>query len=370
MGWVRCGLGTDNSILNLPTTNTVSGSIAQFNTDLTENLLSAVAEFSATQASGTPTPSAPIPIVGVDKVNFTRTGKNLLKKDIVYYNSNLNTLENCFFIKKGSYIVSFGSISNATSWRFSIAIKDKSGNNLTTSEYSPATGFANTGNRWRYGANQTTKSQVFNFAEDCYIRIFLELGDTSSSTVVSNGQLELGSTETDFEPYNGTTALINLGGTYYGGSVDAVTGKITLTHQVISYTGSADENWSIINEGDTNQRFRLNPAYSGMSLVTCSHCQLTNTNTANWGYCRFANNYFLLTDSDNQMGSVANLKTWLATQYANGTPLSILVELATPLVVYASNTAEIPTIVGDNNCFCNTGNITVKYNETVAHHIE
>lgn len=361
------GSGADSATLALPTTNTASGAIARFNTDLTENLLSAVAEFSASQAEGTPTPSTPIPIVGVDKVLITDCGKNLLPSllsAVTVNNITFSPLSDGaididgtasgnasvdagrnegVFLKAGTYYV------NVTTTPFTITVFGivngtvtaiKSGGGLFT---------------------LTKPTQIF-------VRVFIANGTTVNHLRLPL-QLELGSTATEFEPYNGTTVIINLGGTYYGGEVDAVTGKITLTHQLISYTGAADENWSIVNQGEANQRFRLNPAYSGMSLVICSHCQLTNTNTSNWGYCRFANNYFVLTDSDNQMGSVKNLKSWLATQYANGTPLSILVELATPIVVYASNTAEIPTIVGDNQVFADTGDVAVKYFETVGHKI-
>lgn len=371
MGWVRCGLGIPSSVLSLPTPSEASGVIARFNTDLTENLLSAVAEFSASQASGTPTPSAPIPIVGVDKVNVTRTGKNLfspqkavIDSDVsttyisdgwLYFRTSNNGLK--YILQTNQQITISGIFKSESASANVIRIRARYTDNTTMDIFS----YTTTDTDEHYLSGTTTSGKTVAYIYSTFTN--------SVVTLCKDVQLEIGSTATTYEPYNGTTALINLGGTYYGGEVDAVTGKITLTHQLISYTGAADENWSIVNQGEANQRFRLNPAYSGMSLVICSHCQLTNTNTSNWGYCRFANNYFVLTDSDNQMGSVENLKSWLATQYANGTPLSILVELATPIVVYASNTAEIPTIVGDNQVYADTGDVAVKFFETVGHKI-
>ena len=141
--------------------------------------------------------------------------------------------------------------------------------------------------------------------------------------------------------------------------------KITLTHQLYTLTGSIDENWGILNEGDASQRFRLQPKYDGMVLVSTTHFQLTNTNTANWGYCRFANYYFIITDSDNQIGSVENLRTWLATQNTNGTPLSILVELATPIEIDLTDASDIVALVGTNNVWSDTGDMEVQYKKII-----
>lgn len=49
-------------------------------------------------------------------------------------------------------------------------------------------------------------------------------------------QIEQGSQATEYEPYNGYTHIIDLGGTYYGGTLDAVSGKLTVTHALYSNT--------------------------------------------------------------------------------------------------------------------------------------
>ena len=58
----------------------------------------------------------------------------------------------------------------------------------------------------------------------------------------ANVQLELGSTATAYEPYNGYQVTVNLGGTYYSGTLDVVSGVFTPTHVMWSDDGS--KNWA------------------------------------------------------------------------------------------------------------------------------
>lgn len=202
-------------------TVTVSGSVVQFTTDLTDNLLSAICSFLASQASGTPTPSAPIPIVGVDKVNVTS---------------------------------------------------------------------------------------------------------------------------------NGTTALINLGDTYYGGEVDAVTGKITLTHTGIKLN-DAQLGWNSANSCYAVNKGVIN-AKTGTALLKCSCYKLANTSSNNLAV--WQTNTGVRIRDDNYVNNLPGLLAAVGDQI-------LFYELETPVITYASNTADIPTIVGDNQVFCDTGDITVTY---------
>jgi len=63
----------DEQIKALPTVGTAQGSVASFETDMTENLISCVAEIVAQQASGTPTPTDPKTIIGYSSITLTHT---------------------------------------------------------------------------------------------------------------------------------------------------------------------------------------------------------------------------------------------------------------------------------------------------------
>lgn len=53
------------------------------------------------------------------------------------------------------------------------------------------------------------------------------------ANIPSDCQIELGSTATDYKPYNGQTATVNFGQTVYGGVADVTNGKVTLTHGIV-----------------------------------------------------------------------------------------------------------------------------------------
>ena len=82
MAYFRCGSGVPSSVKNLPTYKTASGSVATFETDMTENLISCIAEIVAQQASGTPTPTNPIPITTYTSLNLSHSGADTSNPNI------------------------------------------------------------------------------------------------------------------------------------------------------------------------------------------------------------------------------------------------------------------------------------------------
>ena len=62
----------DNQIKALPTVSTASGSVATFDTDMTENLVEVECEIVYQQASGTPSPSNPLPITTFSEMNVVQ----------------------------------------------------------------------------------------------------------------------------------------------------------------------------------------------------------------------------------------------------------------------------------------------------------
>ncbi len=354
MGWVRCGLGIPSSVLSLPTPSEASGAIAQFNTDLTENLLSAVAEFSASQASGTPTPSAPIPIIGVDKVYITLCGLNLWDEEWelgLINDSDGQNIQNSSLIRSKNYI----PVNPSATYYFNLATKN-------------AHVFCYDQNKAYLGYINLVGNSTFTpLANTAFIRFRM---NTAYGTTYNNDlSINYPSTDTEYHAYTGgTTALINLGGTYYGGSVDAVTGKITLTREFRVFDGT-EEGWADY-AGRNGFRIKIDD----MKVVTsdtsgkCNMLKVTQDYNENLGILFGANNSFIycLHITDNLSG-VTDLASWKT--FLSNNPLQIVYPLATPLVVYASNTAEIPTIVGDNQVFADSGDVAVKYFETVGHKI-
>lgn len=349
MAWYRCG-GTPSEVLSLPTPSEASGAIARFNTDLTENLLSAVADFSASQASGTPTPSTPIPIVGVDKVNVVCCGKNLVSD-----------------ILTGMTVGSNGAITNTGNVNSLAIAPIKSGYTYTITT-DDTTGFVGgyftekptTSSVTYNNARVVTSNKTFTAPIDGWVAFRTSYGYATS-------QLEFGLTATTYEAPTVTTAIINLGGTYYGGEVDAVTGKITLTHKAekisdlnLSYQSSYSRFRSTVVRDEIKPAESNQQALVGLRSSCFIATPSNSTYASNYGVACDTSGYLFIYDSD--YTDPTDLVNALGNEI-------VLYPLATPLVVYASNTAEIPTIVGDNQVFADSGNIAVKYFETVGHKI-
>lgn len=230
----------DNQIKALPTVGTASGSVASFDTNMTEDLISCVSYINATQASGTPTPTDPKAITGKSSITLTH---------------------------------------------------------------------------------------ILTDPPDLHLY------------------------------------TINFGQTVYGGYIDVITGKLNITHEILTLDGT--ENITLVGSG-TNRRFNLGqyPQYS--SILYSSHFIESISNVNPWGYYRLATGYLLLMDNNEQMTDVTALQTWLETQYNNDTPVQFLCELETPITLDVSS-VSIPTYNGENQISGNTnGNTEVKFLLTVG----
>ena len=89
----------------------------------------------------------------------------------------------------------------------------------------------------------------------------IEFGKLNNNGTIS-AQLEFGSTATTYEAYNGNTYTIDLDGTRYGGTLDVVSGVLTLTHGYIaSYNGETlpSTGAEVCYELATPQTYQLTP---------------------------------------------------------------------------------------------------------------
>ena len=82
---------------------------------------------------------------------------------------------------------------------------------------------------------------IFTPTNDLYIAFSVQ----NSTTYDNDISINYPSTDTLYHAYTGQTATINLGGTYYGGSLNVGTGVLTVTHaNIASYNGeSINEPW-------------------------------------------------------------------------------------------------------------------------------
>lgn len=177
-------------------------------TDGAENvpMKSLIVDITPRQASGTPTPSSPLPISGSDEVVITHTGANLFD----YNNYEDIIVTSGGYVRKG-HIFPSGSytiINNSTTEDFYYK--------LIKSDLSD------------YGsAQQVHKNSSVNVTVNSGYIIAVYSAITPSDIFVG-----VGSNQT-YEPYTATTETITLPSTVYGGEVDVVSGQGQDTHTII-----------------------------------------------------------------------------------------------------------------------------------------
>ena len=160
-------------------------------------------------------------------------------------------------------------------------------------------------------------------------------------------------------------------GAVFRGTLDVVTGVLTVTAVGRVFTGAVSESWTTMYSGTQNQLYRhvISGVKATSSSRACSHFQnilvsSNNTNQGYYGYTSGSNNNIWMQfrpdlsvyDTDDKW------KAWLAAQYAAGTPLTCWVALREESYqTYQLTAQEVYTLVGRNYIWADTGDVTVKY---------
>ena len=294
------------------------------------------------------------PISGWDEVSVTRAGKNLFEPTFlaplsgltltqedsgIRVTGTLTTNTNRTIINKkmpaGTYTIhGFGSDSVAESNTYQLSVR-------ITPE---STGISTT-----YYVKKDSRTVTLTERSDVLIRLYVYTGGNPFNYILPI-QLEEGSVEHAYEPYNGQTYTIDLNGTRYGGTLDVTTGVLTITH-------------GLFDLGSTNYVYSSN--YGGYFYVGLVGKKAGDTNIyadcyANAGATsvqymadstikgRTTDSYIFIKDS--RFTDAGDLKTALNGHYA-------VYELATPQTVQLTPT-QVTTLLGQNNVWCDTGEVT------------
>ena len=171
--------------------------------------------------SGTPSPDNVRPISGHTEVDTHRTGKNLF---------NPNSTDN-------EWVSVSGEITQGTTTGKSVRVKVSGVSSLTASMSNEA--------------SATNILLIATFASDMTLlsRDVITSGKTLTKAIPSNAvmaivscyaygysgnvQLEIGSTATAYEPYQGNTYTTTLGRTVYGGTLDVVSGELVIDRAMV-----------------------------------------------------------------------------------------------------------------------------------------
>lgn len=342
--------------------------------------LSVKASWEPTQeGSGDPSPDNVRPIKGRDSVTVERCGENVIEflttndyssnisvvvdpQKIITINGTLETKGNIDIakcrlhwrsgktytmqVRKISGEVNLG-VGDGITYAFLLFSED------LTHFFRGPTGTTNFN---EYTATQTSLEET---------ELFLMLQCWREGTKFDNYKFQIEVVEgttapTTYSPYTGQTATLTLPRTIYGGAVDAVTGEGQETWKLLTLAGT--ERWIMGSVVEGNYSFYVPYAVTDTPIATvstevCTHYKILNyndgTESAFLSYEPYA---YINTKSFN---SVEELKSYLAAQYAAGTPVQIAYKLATPTPITATGAQPIPALSGVNTVLTDADSVTV-----------
>lgn len=168
---------------------------------------------------------------------------------------------------------------------------------------------------------------------------------------------------TAYTPYQGDTLALRLPTTIYGGTVDAVSGESSRTWRSITLTGKESAHiYSIFFYLDLSEdsSFVIEKPADGKTGKSSHYPYAVYTNkcigfTADGESLTYASNgKYPLSDEGLQ-----EWKSYLAAQYAAGTPVQIAYKMATPEPFTATGAQPIPALPGVNTIMTDADSVTV-----------
>lgn len=357
---------------------TESGAIVSVESDGADKVTSLAAQIEPMQSgSGDPSPTNVRPITGHTSTNVTVAGKNLLYH--IYPSQTINGVE--FVLRDDGTVVANGTATANAEFSLTYRISGTYGTTrLPHGEYiitgCPSGGGSST---YEIGINTTKNGSGVTMARDygngatftmdsnalIGSWITIRRGVTVNNLIFKPMVRLASETDDTYEPYKGTTYPVSFGsaGTVYGGTVDVVTGVLTVTHKVVTYTSGDGWEWDaskgiarrwvsgMHNAGNTIDQYKL--------LVECDRLKSGSwaggTSFTNYDYSCSA--YFGDSIAIHIKGltTLDEYKSWVT----NNKP-TFRYPLATPQT-YNLTAQQVELLTGQNTVWADTGAISLTY---------
>lgn len=315
--------------------------------------LGVTASWEPTQdGEGMPSPDNIRTIHGRTEVSVERCGENLWKIGDVSFTTYK---EVSISTPPGAYTLSYSVETEAESATSQIGILVDGGwkyyqvNNKTRASIQISATRGITGMRFYAGSSPSHTNAA------TYKDIYLKVGTSAPA---------------EYAPYTGSTTTLTSPNTIYGGTVDAVTGEGAGMWRLITVDGTED--WKLargyceaaykdygipsskddISTAKLSQivdRYTIDNPYANISADNCAWVYSSNLYP-------YAN---LRIKHPAEQSSVDNWKSYLAAQYAAGTPVQIAYKLATPIPFTATGGGTIKALSGTNTILTDTDALTV-----------
>lgn len=311
------------------------------------------------------------PVSGWDEVNVARTGKNLYSTtpDVDAFNNNggathsgsggVLTINATATNNSGCYGSNISELFAITQFlkgrvfTYSFDLKSSVSASLFV-------GFENCGAKLVNATTSWQRITITSTSGGGHAFLLYNRSGSACTIEARNIQIELGSTATTYEAYQGNTYTTALGTTVYGGTLDVTTGVLTVDR---AYATVNDFTWTY---NSTYQLFWT--SVSGMLRpcdLICSHYEqsvvgslgdIPNNSIWNKSY-GFASTNLVIKDT--RFTDANTFKT-------NMSGVGFVYELATPLT-YNLTAQQISTLLGENNVWASTGDVTVTYRDTYVY---
>ena len=326
---------------NIPFTVNTAGWVAcGFNNQTPTNYTAFQIEKGSTATAYAPYSNI-CPISGRSTVDVTRSGKNMLDSSFCTdrTQNGIMTVRN----SDGSITYSGTASSGSRYWNSA----DTLGLTLAAGTYtlSPS--------NLKLEGTGVTKTGTFTLdAETTFNNVILVVtnGTTYSATTIYP-QLEVGSTATVYQAYTAETITIPLGQTVYGGTVDAVSGVMTVDRAMVDLGSLTWEAGT-----DSIGTYFSGSISKGVVSLTENICTIyktvLSTNVLN-NCIAMANSGWVVYVRDNRYET--------ATDFTTGVNGQLFVyKLATPVTVQLT-AQQLTTLLGTNNVWSDGGNVDVDY---------
>lgn len=317
--------------------DTATGTIATYPDGADMPMVSLVADIDPIQdtSGGSPSPSHICPISGWDSVDVSVCGINVWDEEWESGYISNSTGENVASVSqiRGKNYISV--IPNTTHY-----FKSPSG--LFVYFYD-----ANKGYIGVYGNGTRIRNGTITLGEDVrYIRVSMpsDYGTTYNNDISINYP----STDHDYHAYNGQTYHTTLPQTVYGGTLDVVSGVLTVDRAMVTLN-TANMNNSNDYPGWSNSGIRN---LMGAGLNTLFNDVQTNVGRGIGVNTVSTNDTLMLLKT--QYGLTQNQWKELAID------AQMLVPLATPTTIQLTPT-QIDSLLGRNNVWADSGDVTVEY---------
>lgn len=172
-----------------------------------------------------------------------------------------------------------------------------------------------------------------------------------------------------FTPYTGQTTTLTLPTPCYGGEVDAVTGAGRETWHTIVLTGQESshifEKFFYLNIGN-------NPKPKDITSGRSSHYKYATYGKGCIGVTKDGVSAVLGAEGQFALdeAGLSAWKSYLAAQYAAGTPVQIAYKVATPTPITATGGKPIPALAGTNTVLTDGDSLTVTGRSDPTHEIQ